>query len=62
MQSNHNKRDEMSTNTYGFMFDAIKLFKGIITVIKGKPDNKQQKNKFSALEMPFQRKRSLDTL
>ena len=59
MQSNHSERDQMCTNTYSFMFGAIKRSKGIITVIKDKLHNIQQI--FSTLETPFQRKRTLDT-
>ena len=62
MQSNHIKRDQMCTNMCGFMFGAIKRSKVISAVIKDKPDITQQETIFSALEMPFQRKRTLDTL
>ena len=62
MQSNHIKREQMCTNAYSFMLGAIKRSKGIIAFIKDKPDNTQQKKLFSALETPFQRKRTLDTL
>ena len=62
LQSNHIERDQMCTNTYDFTFGAIKRSKGISTVIKDKPDNTQQEKFFSAIETPFQRKRTVDTL